>query len=738
MTDNGKPIIKAKVKINITKRSGINNIVKQDANQLLEIIITKYIDDDLSLEEILDREAPTDIRHHDNIKTTYTKLNTDKFRDAKQILYEHDALRELETNNRLVMKAPTGFGKTVLLYKILNILLPKLNIILWLTPRRNLNLQANDTKYTKYLKSGIYETYNYSPESNLANSLADSLVNNSNSNVGGDSIDKFLNLLDFITETKKKGKKAIIFVCYQSCPILIPKLHKYDINIDLVVCDEAHTIESWALLKEEHMKLLLKPDITCPNSNTKFIDKIIFTTATPKNGMVNDKYKPIFGNLIEHVQVYELIQKGILCNFEVIIKKMEDLPDDKEQYILEGEGGEGGEEGGNHNIVLKKPIVKRTIRKKKLPLDLCKFVVDSMQTYNKKKGVIYFNTQSRCKAFYKKMRQLYPEFKAFIYISDTKNITDDKDFNRDDTRLKKFEDCVEPCIIINCNKLSYGYDNVLIDLICLGDSRESEVEIRQILGRGLRNNIALYPNKVLHVLIPIYKYQVLDENENITADGTISKKHSKNDLKDIEMNHEVIQFEPLRAFLLFILSECGKDIINGRIGNKLDDEDKLKSNPNSIPFTKSNEDDEETVKIPPEICKELCSTGYGKYSRFIPYLRANGVYDETTYNAFRTSSADNEWMPILGDIRKRYKKFCFQDINAKENAGYYETLEECDVAYEAIKQDTILELGGMVKVKKMLKSTFERKLEENINTRDSKIPSNKYLFYYDASKKNDD
>ena len=95
-------------------------------------------------------------------------------------------------------------------------------------------------------------------------------------------------------------------------------------------------------------------------------------------------------------------------------------------------------------------------------------------------------------------------------------------------------------------------------------------------------------------------------------------------------------------------------------------------------------------------------------------------------------------MPILGDIRKRYKKFCFKDINAKENVGYYEALEECEKAYEAIKQDTITELGGMVKVKKMLKSTFERKLEENINTRDSKIPSNKYLFYYDASKKNDD
>ena len=227
-----------------------------------------------------------------------------------------------------------------------------------------------------------------------------------------------------------------------------------------------------------------------------------------------------------------------------------------------------------------------------------------------------------------------------------------------------------------------------------------------------------------------YRIYQLDENENITEDGTVTKKLSKNalqdikDIKDMEMQHELKSFERLREFLLFILSECGKDIINGQIVNKLDDEKKPKLNPNSIPFTKPNEDDEETVKIPPEICKELCSTGYGKYSRFIPYLRANGVYDETTYNAFRTSSTENEWMPILGDIRKRYKKFCFKDIDAKENAEYYTKLEECEKAYEAINQSLDTILGDTIG------DYTPDELKQVINKMDNKIPKMKFELFY--------
>lgn len=36
--------------------------------------------------------------------------------------------------------------------------------------------------------------------------------------------------------------------------------------------------------------------------------------------------------------------------------------------------------------------------------------------------------------------------------------------------------------------------------------------------------------------------------------------------------------------------------------------------------------------IPSEICEELCTTGYNKFSKFMVYLKSNNIYNEKTYN----------------------------------------------------------------------------------------------------------
>ena len=52
-----------------------------------------------------------------------------------------------------------------------------------------------------------------------------------------------------------------------------------------------------------------------------------------------------------------------------------------------------------------------------------------------------------------------------------------------------------------------------IDFICLGDPRQSDIDIRQILGRGLRWNKQTYPNKLLHLLVPLYKNEFGEYSE---------------------------------------------------------------------------------------------------------------------------------------------------------------------------------------------------------------------------------
>jgi superfamily II DNA or RNA helicase len=189
----------------------------------------------------------------------------------------------------------------------------------------------------------------------------------------------------------------------------------------------------------------------------------------------------------------------------------------------------------------------------------------------KKKGIIYVNDCKNAENLYK-LLQKQDKLNVYIYISKEIEVE-----NSDDTCIKIFEQDKKQCIIICVGKIGYGYDNDFIDFICLGDPRQSDIEIRQIIGRGLRWKKEVYPNKLLHLLIPLYK----DEFGNC----------SKN--------------EHLKKYLDYIIGECGKDIIfknNGIVvvGNN-------KESPNEGT-------DYDGDNIPTEILNEYCTTGYNKYT----------------------------------------------------------------------------------------------------------------------------
>jgi hypothetical protein len=301
-----------------------------------------------------------------------------------------------------------------------------------------------------------------------------------------------------------------------------------------------------------------------------------------------------------------------------------------------------------------------------------------MKTNKKRKGIIYVNNTSNAENLYNLMKKS-GDISTYIYVS--KNIETEDD---DDTDINAFENDTKQSIIIVVGKLGYGYDNPDIDFLCLGDPRQSDIDIRQIIGRGLRWNKDLYPNKILHLLVPLYKDEFNSYKNN---------------------SH-------LKKYLDYIIGECGHDIIfknNGdyAIGKKKQLE--------------KQGDDYSGDNIPIEILKEYCTTGYNKFTDFERFLKSNKIYNETTYNDLRDKQ---EWLPILGNIRQKYPKFCFKNIHPN-SINYYINKKEAKINI----QKSIQTLKKQIGVDNYSDLT-EQQILKKINVIDNKIPLIDVDLYY--------
>jgi superfamily II DNA or RNA helicase len=427
-----------------------------------------------------------------------------------------------------------------------------------------------------------------------------------------------------IKKYSKNNTKIIMTSCYQSGNKLLKYIKKYILIFDLIIFDEAHFITSWS-----DAEFLL---------NNEICNYRLFGSATPTEDI---EEKPlIYGKVIEKVKVYELINKEILCNIETLVKQLDNK---KSEY---------------HNLK-----------------DL---ILESMIKYNKKKGIVYVNDCKNAENLYK-LLQKQDKLNVYIYIS--KNIEVENEF---DTNIKTFEYDKKQCVIICVGKIGYGYDNPYIDFICLGDSRQSDIDIRQIIGRGLRWNKQLYPNKLLHLLVPLYR----DEFGNC----------AKN--------------EHLKKYLDYIIGECGQDII-------------FKSNGNAVVGTNTNVskegDDYDGEKIPIEILNEYCTTGYNKYTDFLKFLKSNKIYDEISYNNLKETQ---NWLVSLGEIQNKYPKFCFRHIHPNNINYYWNKQETLDATI--IAKDLLIKKIGRYNYSELTHDQLIKKY----NLIDNKIPNIDIDLYY--------
>ena len=539
------------------------------------------------------------------------KLNKNKnFREIKQSEYINEINNLLIKDLKVFIKAPTGFGKTVLYYKTINKL--KLKKVLIFTPRIELNKQIVEEKYFNYLGENKYKIIHYSDY------------------YSGDKDKK----IKRIKKYSKADTNFIMTSCYQSKDKLLKLINDYEVKFDLIIFDEAHTIETWSNIENTGHEFLLSDKIT------KYR---LFGSATPTEFI--ETTPNIFGKVIEKVKIYELINNETLCNIVTLVKKIENK---KKEY---------------HNLKA--------------------MIVDCMKKFNKKKGIIYVNSKANAQSLYDLMKT-QNNISTYIFVSGHVDIGSD---SFDDLDIKKFESDTKPSIIIVVGKISYGYDNPYIDFICLGDPRQSDIDIRQILGRGLRWNKELYPNKLLHLLVPLYQ----DEFGNYTQNGCLKK------------------------YLDYIIGECGHDII---VKDKYDKPEIIREeNPLVI---LGNDYDGYTIPI--DILQSYCTTGYNKFTDFMRFMRINKCWDELVYNQIWENN--KIWMCGIGELKKKYPKFSFQQIHPDKDSFYQtkiEALEAHSKAKEIVKKnigsDIFSELIFSQQTKKIIKI-------------DNKIPPINLELYY--------
>jgi superfamily II DNA or RNA helicase len=431
-----------------------------------------------------------------------------------------------------------------------------------------------------------------------------------------------------IKKYSKNNIKIIMTSCYQSRDRLLDYIKKYKFLFDLIIFDEAHFITSWA--DAGNISEFL--------SNNDICKYRLFGSATPTYEIEGNSL--VYGKVIEKVKVYELLNKELLCNIETIVKQ---LNEKKAVY---------------HNLK-----------------DL---IVESMTKYTKKKGIIYVNDSDNAVNLFNLLKT-QNIINAYLYISKNVDVENDSD-----TDIKEFEKDEKQCVIVCIDKIGYGYDNDFIDFICLGDPRQSDIDIRQIIGRGLRWKKDVYPNKLLHLLVPLYK----DEFGNC----------AKN--------------EHLKKYLDYIIGECGQDIIFKSNGNTVIGNGK--QNP-------KESDDYDGEKIQTEILNEYCTTGYNKYSDFMKFLKSNKIYDELSYNKLKEKQ---NWIIDLGGLQTKYPKFCFQEIHPN-NRIYYSNKKEANNAYYKLEEILIEKIG----IEKYKRYDQKDKIEK-INELDNKIPIINFDLYY--------
>lgn len=402
------------------------------------------------------------IQKYNNLKTKDNKIdelynlqNENIILRSYQEEYVNEALEELRLNNRCLINAPTGSGKTKMAFVIQSKLIKfnKRMIYVFVSPLLRINEQCLKDSYIYYDKK--YNT------SNNFNIFEEILVNSKNNGY----IEKIKYIL------KHTNKNLLLSTTYQS----IKYIFELNLDIDLIILDEAHTIPSYVHSKHYFKNLNIETDYQLTNEeleevkqtksflkkkewyNIFFHNKVkqrLFLTATPYNYQIEDTEK--YGKNIQKILLGELIELNTLSAIKTYIATVSDI------INIENTNYDRPDTASS---ILK--FIKTTNRYR-----ICIFVNNSKNANKLKNSILNCPLYKSFKNIKEPILYLSSENTNITEFSNNENIDN---FNNNEIR-----------IVISCKKLSMGVDIPCVDSIIFADPRMNSADISQCIGRGLR------------------------------------------------------------------------------------------------------------------------------------------------------------------------------------------------------------------------------------------------------------
>jgi len=588
-----KKLIVLKLKKNNESRELKEELEKEHK---IETIIQEYIDNKIDIIDIIEKEAPNNIELQEQIWKIYNNLKWEiiiqnnkedeilklwnKLRPY-QIEYIEEAVTQLLDNiknhKKCLIKSPTSSGKTVMIYWII----AKLYKALGSPNQFNITLL---TPFTKLCSQSIKD------EDNI------NILKAHNMNANYMQYDyKNRDETEHKLFKNKNEKKYINFisVCNPSMLKFINFIDKENIKVNISIYDEFHFIKKWQNSNEERHKCIKSPHI----------EYMLFTSATPDK--TQETKTEIYGEVINRITLKELIRLKYACPIIPLVEINNLNPKDPEEIKLQKSFGK----------YYKFPYM----------------IKESFKEYNKKKAILFCNNTANCFEMYdllKTRNDILGNIKVFHpYIDNKKvkynkniiknsnkdsNITIESILNKDlsseiesssdietssdiddlteedtiitpeekqniESVLKEYENCLEPCILITCRKISVGYSHPPIDFVIIADNKVSITDISQSIGRGIR----LYGStKECHVLLfnsyhsSIKSFIEYFQNDvGLNIESIIKKEVNKKYKKYTELNHQfdlTIKYDELKFLNKTWLQVYGMTNVNNKNIKKLE------------------------------------------------------------------------------------------------------------------------------------------------------------------------